>query len=67
MTTLSNNQKSIKIRFTDSVCTTYDREAQDECYNVNPPYISCSNKQDAIRIQREVNDLVNKLCRELLK
>ncbi len=67
MTILSNNQKNIKIRFTNTVYKSYDKEENQECFNVNPPYISCSNKQDAERIQEEINTLVNKLSKELMK
>lgn len=67
MTILSNSQKNIKIRFSNTVFKGYDKDDNQECYNVNPPYISCSNKQDAERIQEEINALVNKLTKELMK
>lgn len=67
MTVLSNNQKSIKLSFTNKISISYDKDYNKECYNVNLPAVSCTNLQDAERIQQEVNEFVNKFSRDLLR
>jgi hypothetical protein len=67
MIILSNDQKSITINMTNDIYPGYDRKEKCECYNINPPYVSCTYKQDAEFIQKEVNNFINKLCKELMK
>ena len=62
MTTLSNNEKSIDIRLTGAITI-----VNDNCYRVNLPTVSCSTENDALYMQRKINEFVNNLSRELLK
>lgn len=61
MTTISNNEKSINIKFTENIIF------HNGNYFANLPIISCNTQADAEYIQIRVNEFVNNLCHEVLE
>lgn len=62
MTTLQGNGKMIQFAFNDVI-----HECSKNTYVVELPFIVCSNKKDAERIQQEIDNFVGKLGKKLIK
>ena len=62
MTTLTNGEKSINITLIDEITILDSKQ-----YVLNLPKVICSKLEDADYIQKEINELVNDLARELMK
>ena len=66
MITLSNSYKTIKISLANSLELNFDEIDKKDYYKVELPEIICSSKQDAERMQHDINNFVNELSHKLL-
>ena len=62
MTTLQGNGKIIQFSFNNVI-----HECVNNSYVVELPFVVCSNKKDAERIQQDVGTYISKLSKKLLK